>query len=190
MSSSIYDSVLLSIEANPVGDKRYPVGTEAKVYSSDGILVAKVEGDVVASFPKRFEKQIRNEKEKRIELGPRVGDTIVINVMVPSSRVTSTSDSAAQDVSEFKKEVLYRSGLALSEYDDETLKQLVDVDLAGMYKSMPGAWTGLALTLTGDHGSNEIVNTLKVLIRQNTILMKQNEMMLRELRKINSDARP
>lgn len=77
------------------------------------------------------------------------------------------------------------SGQAIGEYTDETMAKLIDAELENIYRSMPGAWTGLALTLTGDHGSNEIINTLRIMIRQNSVLMKQNELILRELRRIN-----
>lgn len=77
------------------------------------------------------------------------------------------------------------SGQAIGEYTEEMMLSLIDAELENIYRSMPGAWTGLALTLTGDQSSNEIINTLKVMIRQNSVLIKQNELILRELRKLN-----
>ena len=75
------------------------------------------------------------------------------------------------------------SGLAVHEYTDDVLDSLIDAELEGMYASMPDAWTGLALTLTGNQSSNEIINTLRVVIKQNSVLIKQNEMIIRELRR-------
>lgn len=167
-------AVLFSIDATPVGDERYPIGTAAKVFSTGDRLVAKVDGNVVASFSKSYEDAIRGEKDKKIVLGARVGDTMKINIMVPVKRSREVSGDYWR---------LYESGLALGYYDDDTLQELMDSELLRMYKTMPGAWTGLAMTLTGDQSSNEIINTLKVMIRQNSVLMKQNEMIIRELRR-------
>ena len=75
------------------------------------------------------------------------------------------------------------SGLAIHEYTDDRLEALIDAELEGVYNTMPGAWTGLAMTLTGNQSSNEIVNTLRVMIKQNSVLIKQNEMILREMRR-------
>lgn len=80
---------------------------------------------------------------------------------------------------------LIDSGQAIGEYTDETMAKLIDAELENIYRSMPGAWTGLALTLTGNQSSNEIINTLRVLIRQNSVIMKQNELVIRELRRMN-----
>ena len=79
------------------------------------------------------------------------------------------------------------SGLAIHEYTDKKLDALIDVELSSVYDSMPGAWTGLALTLTGNQSSNEIINTLRVMITQNSVLIKQNEMILRELRRAREE---
>ena len=178
MSQDDCSVVLFSIDATPVGDVRYPIGTPARVFSSGDKLVAKVDGTIVASFSRSYESDIKNEANKKVTLGARVGDTLKINVMVPPRRAMEASGNYRR---------LYESGLALRDYDDDTLRELMDNDMLGMYRSMPGAWTGLAMTLTGDHGSNEVVNTLKVLIRQNTVIMKQNEMMLRELRRAREE---
>ena len=178
MGSAECKCVLFTIDATPVGDMRYPVGTEVKVYSGGDKLVAKVDGNVVASFSKSYEQDIRNESEKKFVLGVRIGDSITIDVMVPSKRAREASK-------EYRR--LYNSGLALGDYDDEMLKNLMDADMIGMYNSMPDAWTGLALTLTGNQSANEVINTLRVMIRQNTILMRQNEMMLRELKRIQKE---
>lgn len=78
------------------------------------------------------------------------------------------------------------SGLAIHEYTDDKLDALIDAELEGVYNTMPGAWTGLAMTLTGNQSSNEIVNTLRVMIKQNSVLIKQNEMIVRELRRARS----
>lgn len=79
------------------------------------------------------------------------------------------------------------SGLAVHEYTDDVLDSLIDAELEGVYNSMPGAWTGLAMTLTGSQSSNEIINTLRVMIKQNSVLIKQNEMIIRELRRARKE---
>ena len=84
-----------------------------------------------------------------------------------------------------RREKLLASGRAIGDYSDEQLNEIMDSMLLSMYDDMPGAWTSLALTLTGLHGANETIDTLKVLIRQNWVLMVQNQQVLNELKKSN-----
>lgn len=84
---------LFGIDAIPVGEKRYPFGTEVHVFSSGDRLVAKVDGDVVASFPKSYAKDLKAVEEKRVVLGIRMWDKIRLSVQVPKqspSRKKST----------------------------------------------------------------------------------------------------
>lgn len=84
-------------------------------------------------------------------------------------------------------ETLDNSGLDISRVSDEDIDEILDVGLVDMLKSLkglPGAWTGLALSLTGSQGTNETIKTLNVLIRQNWVMIAQNEKMLREMRRI------
>lgn len=83
-----------------------------------------------------------------------------------------------------KRRKFLESGRAICDYPDETLDEIEEQMLSSMYAGMPGAWTGLALTLAGEHGENETIQTLKVIIRQNWVLMIQNEKKLRLLRRL------
>ena len=86
-------------------------------------------------------------------------------------------------------DTLEKSGLDISRMSNEDIDEVMDVGLVDMIKSLkglPGAWTGLALSLTGSQGTNETINTLNVLIRQNWVMMAQNEKMIREMRKIST----
>lgn len=79
---------------------------------------------------------------------------------------------------------LEESGLAFGEYSDEYLDELLREDLLVMYDEYPGVSATMGLTLTGNHGASETVRSLRNLMRQNIILMRQNEQIIRELRKI------
>lgn len=74
---------LFGINAEPIGDARYPSGTEARVYSGDGRLVVKVDGVPVASIPSSYANDIKREERKKIVLGARVGDVVRVSVMAP-----------------------------------------------------------------------------------------------------------
>lgn len=86
---------LFGIDAVPIGEKRYPSGTEVHVFSSGDRLVAKVDGEVVASFSKNYAKDLKAEEEKRIVLGTRIGDSVRLSVRVPALRavIASAHDS-------------------------------------------------------------------------------------------------
>lgn len=82
---------LFGIDAIPVGEKRYPSGTEVHVFSSGDKLVAKVDGEVVASFSKSYAKDLKAEEVKSIVLGTRIGDTVRLSVRVPPMRAIMAS---------------------------------------------------------------------------------------------------
>ena len=82
---------LFGIDAIPIGEKRYPSGTEVHVFSSGDKLVAKVDGEVVASFSKSYAKDLKAEKEKHVVLGTRIGDSVRLSVRVPALRAVMAS---------------------------------------------------------------------------------------------------
>ena len=78
---------LLSIEADLISGAKVEPGTELRVFSSGGKLVAKADGVPVARISSRYEQDLRGEREKRFVAEASIGDTLVISLLVPEIRV-------------------------------------------------------------------------------------------------------
>ncbi|WP_072370932.1 hypothetical protein [Thermophilibacter mediterraneus] len=179
---------LFRIDATPVGDSRYPMGTEAKVFSADGELVAKVNGEVVARLPKSYESQIRSEKDKRIELGARIGDTISVSVMVPASRAYAADFVTSAPLSESEKRSLRKHGLAFEDMSDVDLSRSNVRDIRDMDSKMAGSGLySLGSLLSGNADTSFMIDLMKAQIRQQWVIVRQNEQIIRLLRDIAGD---
>lgn len=175
---------LFGIDATPVGDRRYPAGTEAKIFASDGNLLVKVEGEVVAKLPKAYEDQIRAEKEKKIVLGSRIGDIIRISVKVPYSRAYAF-DMADAPLSDSDRLRLRKHGLDFEHMSDIDLTKCNAADIRKMDLSSFGSGLySIGQLLSGDADTAFIIDLLKAQMRQQWVLVRQNEQIIRLLREI------
>lgn len=180
---------LYGIDATAIGDTRYPAGTEAKVYAGDGKLVVKVDGVPVAHIPESYADEIRNEKDKSIVLGARVGDTVRVSVKVPMSRMIALSTPQPVTMS---PEEMHRARIRLRKHgldfmgmsDDELLKSNVE-DIRDMDVKLAGSGLySLGSLLSGNADTSFMIDLLKAQIRQQWVIARQNEQIIRLLREI------
>lgn len=178
---------LFSIDATPVGESRYPVGTEVKMFSSDGNLVVKVNGEVVAKLPKSYEDQIRAEKEKKIVLGARIGDTVRVSVMIPEDEYNRrlVPQMSAEELKRARRR-LRKHGLDFDGMSDDELLASNAEDIRDMDAKLFGSGLySLGNLLSGNADVSFLINLTKAQIRQQWVLARQNELIIRELRKLN-----
>ena len=179
---------LFGIDATPVGESRYPVGTEAKIFASDGNLVVKVNGEIVAKLPKTYEDQIRAETEKKIVLGARIGDIIHISVKVPYSRAYASEMATSRPLSDSDKRKLRTHGLDFEHMSDVDLTRSNVADIRNMDLSTLGSGLySFGQLLSGDADTAFIIDLLKAQMRQQWVLVRQNEQIIRLLRDIAVD---
>lgn len=86
---------------------------------------------------------------------------------------------------EEKRNRYLASGLAIGEYDDDKIEEYIYDEIKTMFDNAPDAALGIGLTLTGKQEFAETINAIKIVTKQNWIIIKQNELMIRELKKLN-----
>lgn len=181
---------LFGIDAEPIGDARYPSGTEAKIYSGDGRLVVKVDGVPVASIPASYASEIKREERKRIVLGPRVGDVVRVSVMVPQSRLMQVSGQGhamTDEEMERARRRLRKHGLDFAGMSDDELLRCNVEDIRDMDAKLAGSGLySLGSLLSGNADTSFMIDLLKAQIRQQWVIARQNEQIIRLLKDLAS----
>ena len=181
---------LFGIDAETIGDARYPSGTEAKIYSGDGRLVVKVDGVPVASIPASYASEIKREERKRIVLGPRVGDVVRVSVMVPQSRLMQVSGQGhamTDEEMERARRRLRKHGLDFAGMSDDELLRCNVEDIRDMDAKLAGSGLySLGSLLSGNADTSFMIDLLKAQIRQQWVIARQNEQIIRLLKDLAS----
>lgn len=86
------------------------------------------------------------------------------------------------------KAKLQASGLDLDSYTDDDIRQRVMQEIASVNSSLVGSGLYQFGSLLSGHGdTGMIMSLLQAIINQNWILVRQNEQLLRELKKMNGE---